>query len=291
MLRARNKCARFRAPWLVTLIGTCLPALADAGASAVESQDGGWLSNWFERSERARSEQPHWVTPVVTVTPRLEQELRYDQIWQTSPAGKTLWSYGGGKGVELIPFDPVEVIIGIPAWQDYNHGQHGWGDENLLFKLRLASANEESGNYIVTGFLGFTLPWGSAHTTGGHVVTTPTIAAGKGWGDFAVQSTFGVSIPDYGAASWGSGTPLLWNTALQYHVAWKLWPELEFNYTYWPDGQREGRSQLYITPGVVLGRLHVWRTAGFTVGLGYQTAVTSRPNNDHALILTARLPF
>ena len=47
-----------------------------------------------------QAEQPHWITPLVTVTPRLEQELRYDFSWQEK-FGVTTGLYGGGKGVEV----------------------------------------------------------------------------------------------------------------------------------------------------------------------------------------------
>lgn len=280
----------------VGIAGLFLLSLTLAADDPVKTWSGAfgdYFGDWFARVARAQEEQPHWITPLVTVTPRLEQEYRYDQLWQTNPSGRTLTSYGGGKGLELIPFDPVEIIVGVPAWQTYNHppNQNGWSDESILLKCRLASANGENGDYIVTGFLGFTLPWGSAHNSSGHVVTTPTIAAGKGWGVFDVQSTLGVSIPDYGAAAWGTGTPILWNTALQCRVARYFWPEFEFNYTYWPEGAREGRSQLYLTPGIAIGRFPIWERLAVTVAAGYQLAVTDRPTNDHALIVSARLPF
>ena len=41
-----------------------------------------YFADWFPRVTRIQSEQPHWVTPLVTVTPRLEEEYRYDQLWQ-----------------------------------------------------------------------------------------------------------------------------------------------------------------------------------------------------------------
>jgi hypothetical protein len=49
-----------------------------------------FFSKWFGMVSKARAEQPHWMTPLVTVTPRLEQEYRYDQSMQYK-AGKVLW--------------------------------------------------------------------------------------------------------------------------------------------------------------------------------------------------------
>src|ERR1700722_8732672 len=96
----------------------------------------GYFADWFKRASKTQAEQPHWVTPLVTVTPRLEQEYRYDQLWQTVPGDHTVVSYGGGKGLELIPAERVEVIIGVPAWQTENDlkNKSGWTDQNFLIK-------------------------------------------------------------------------------------------------------------------------------------------------------------
>jgi hypothetical protein len=75
-----------------------------------------YFADWFPRVTRVQSEQPHWVTPLVTVTSRLEEEFRYDQFWQSQPHGVTTDNFGGGKGLELIPFQNVELILGVPAW-------------------------------------------------------------------------------------------------------------------------------------------------------------------------------
>jgi hypothetical protein len=37
------------------------------------------------------------MTPVITVTPRLEQELRYDQSFQSMGHGQETANYGSGK--------------------------------------------------------------------------------------------------------------------------------------------------------------------------------------------------
>src|ERR1017187_9039530 len=67
-----------------------------------------FFSKWFGMVSKTQAEQPHWMTPLVTVTPRLEQEFRYDQSIQSTAGGNTLTSYGGGKGLELIPCENVE---------------------------------------------------------------------------------------------------------------------------------------------------------------------------------------
>jgi len=237
-----------------------------------------YFANWFERVAKTQAEQPHWVTPLVTVTARLEQEFRYDQIWQSRPHGDALYSFGGGKGLELIPTEHTEVILGIPAYQFRKHDTketNGFADENLLLKYRLLAANEDHGNYIVTAFMGLTLPTGSEHNTQDETIFTPTLAFGKGWGDFDVQATLGASIPANAVGN--LGTPILANAALQYRILRFLWPEVEVNTTYWPNGEREGKQQTFITPGLVIGKIPIWRRLGATVGAGYQEAFSSHP--------------
>jgi len=252
------------------------------------------FSQWFARVTKTQAEQPHWITPLVTVTPRLEEEYRFDESFQSSAGGNTLTSYGAGKGLELIPCENVEVILGVPAWQSHNKAtvQDGFADDNFLLKYRLLSANEDSGNYILTAFLGATVPSGSAANTSGRYTFTPAIAGGKGWGRFDVQSTLGVSLPtDDGTAPKGPGTPLVFNTALQYKLGTSVWPEVEANYTYWANGEHEGREQLFLTPGLLFGRFSIWDRLGMTVGLGYQVAVTAKPLSYNNFILTVRFPF
>jgi hypothetical protein len=248
-----------------------------------------FIQDWIARSEQAKADQPHWMTPLVTVTPRLEQEFRLDESWQAAPHG-----LGGnltGPRLELIPTEPFELILTPPSYVTPSRprGLDGWGDTSFLVKYRLAAANEESGNYILTLFMAASAPTGSRLNGAGHAVFTPTIALGKGYGDFDLQSTVGVSFPNGGMDR--LGMPLVYNTAFQYRVLKAIWPELEVNYTWFPDGVRAGQSQVYLTPGVILGRLPIWKTLGFVIGAGCQVAVTRHRSYDRNWILSIRTPF
>jgi hypothetical protein len=53
--------------------------------------------------DKTQSQQPHWITPIATTTPRLEEEVRYDQDWLQHADGYTWNEYDGAKGLELIP--------------------------------------------------------------------------------------------------------------------------------------------------------------------------------------------
>ncbi len=288
---------------LFSLVSPCLAQTtpdAQAHSSPFATAIVDYFSNWFARVSAIQSEQPHWVTPLVTVTPRLEEEFRYDQFWQGQQHGIATENFGGGKGLELIPFKNTEFILGVPAWIAHNGAiQHatkthkpatdGWADETFLVKYRLLSANEENGNYIVSAFMGFSAPTGTAGNSNRHGVFTPTIALGKGFGDFDVQMTAGISLPDGGLQR--LGMPVAWNTAFQYRMGRLFWPEFEVNYTWWPNGGREGETQVFLTPGVVIGRIPVYERVGVTAGVGYQVAVTDKPAYNHAVILSGRIPF
>jgi hypothetical protein len=273
-------------------------AAADTNDVAQGKPDAGYpllnyFSDWFVRVDQTRAEQPHWSPPVATVSPNLQEVLRYDIMQESLAGGRTLANFGSGKGLEFIPSEHIQFIVGIPPWQTENTSpkKNGWGDESFLVKYRFLSANEENGNYVFTGFLGLTVPNGSANYTTHHFVFTPTLAGGKGWGDFNIQGTAGVSVPDNRAGRNTLGTPVALNVTAQYRVAKILCPEVEANYTYWPNGTHEGLNQLFITPGLVVGKMRLWDRVGIMVGVGCQIAVTDHPLYHRNLLLTARMPF
>ena len=103
-------------------------AKAFGQASASQS---GFFRCWLKRVAETQAEQPHWITPVVTVTPRLEQEFRYDMSQQTQPNGTTiLRNFGGSKGLELIPTQHTELIFSPPPYitRSVNGVPDGYGN-------------------------------------------------------------------------------------------------------------------------------------------------------------------
>jgi hypothetical protein len=273
------------------------PALAEPPPAAPPRDRLAWppgefFGEWLAMASRTQAEQPHWITPLVTVTPCLEQEVRYDQFFQSASRGHVATDvFGGGKGVEIIPQERAELIVGIPAFLKRTRPRNtdGFGDWPFLLKLRLLSANEEHGNYIVTAFLGATMPTGSKNNGAGHAVFTPMLAFGKGWGDFDFQSTVGVSLPNGGLDR--LGIPVAYNTAIQYGLFRYFWPEFETNYTWFSYGEKSGHNQLYLTPGIVIGRIPIYERIGLTFGTGVQVAVTRYRAYNHNWIITARIPF
>ena len=250
------------------------------------------LEEWQARVTQTQAEQPHWVTPLVTVTPRLEQEFRFDILRQRTPGGEDLLNLGGGKGLELIPSRRIEIIIAAPPPYLIHHDRNikdGFGDETFLLKYRVASGNEEHSSYILTFFLGGSIPTGSYKNGSPAAVVTPTVAAGKGFGKLSVQSTLGVGLPVDSVQRLGHS--VAWNTAFQYRAKRFLWPELEVNSTFFKGGLNDGKKQTFLTPGVVIGRFPLHKRMGLTLGTGMQIAATHFHAFDHDFIITARLPF
>ncbi|MGH9731672.1 MAG: hypothetical protein ACRD4A_08225 [Candidatus Acidiferrales bacterium] len=258
------------------------------GQDALQAGDSGWLA----RATATQAEQPHWITPLATVTPRLEQEIRYDNFWEDGLfGGASLTNYDGGKGLELIPARHVEIILGVPPYIVHHNSsaRDGIGDTSLLLKYRFLSGNEGHGNYILTAFFGITAATATNGNGTGHGSVAPTLAFGKGWGDFDFQSTWGTSIP-MGAVS-RIGTPIIANNAFQYRVFRKFWPEMEVNSTWWSNGTKAGEKQVFLTPGIIYGRLPIHNRVGLTLGAGFQIAATHFHTFNHNIILSVRMPF
>ena len=276
---------------IILLISLCLfSASAWPQTTPAQSPGDDFVSEWFQRSALAEAEQPHWMAPLFTVTPRLVQQVRYDIGWQSN-AGLSTTNYGGGRGLELIPGEKAEILVSLPPYITHSSPaiHDGFGDMAFLFKYRAAAGNEKQGNYIVTALFGATVPTGSYSNGATHALLTPSLGLGKGWGNFDVQSTIGVTLPTGDIDK--IGTPLAWNTTLQYRILKKLWPESEVNSNFWANGNNAGKKQVFLSPGLMVGRIHLWKRVGFAVGGGVQIAATRFHNYDRNWTTSIRFPF
>lgn len=246
--------------------------------------------SWLERVSATQAAQPHWVTPVATVTPRLEQEFRFDVLHQETPTGNVT-NLDGGKGLELIPTWHTELLINLPPYLLHSNPKtlDGWGDVSFTAKWRFYARNEKKGNAILTGFLGGSIPTGQYKNGSISAVVTPTLAGGKGWGPFDIQATLGGTLPVNSVNK--LGRTIVSNTAFQVHTLKKLWPEVEINSTFWEGGTNDGKKQTLITPGLNLARFPIHKRVAFVCGAGFQIAATHYNQYNHAFIGTLRLPF
>jgi hypothetical protein len=255
-----------------------------------------FFNRYHARVTATQAAQPRWVTPLVTVTPRLEQEVRADFVRQRNNQDFNTWNLGGSKGLELIPERHVELIFNVPPFFDHTQPKQrdGFGDVSFLAKYRILSSNEEHGNGIVTAFLSATVPTGKNGNGSCCAVVTPTLAIGKGFGQLAVTSTAGGSLPI--SNSDGLGHTITWNNTIQYRVGKTgrsrfLWPEVEFNSSFYMGGANDGKSQAFATPGIIIGRIPLHNRTGLTFGAGEQIALTHFHTYNHSLVLTVRIPF
>ncbi len=249
------------------------------------------LDRWLSLADRVQAQQPDFLSPLVTTSGRLKQEFRYDIFEQPSPAGNRNYQFGGNKGFEFITSSRTQLLVGIPTYNvvSPNGPPGGFGDLPLMLKVRIASAEPSEGNYLLTFLLSATAPIGSHRYGSGAAVLTPTIALGKGWKKFDMQSTIGINLPTGNTTK--LGRQVLWNTAFQYRAGWKLWPELEANSTFFETGKFAGNTQLFLTPGLGFGRAHIAGRFRFSCASGMQFAATRFHTYDHRLLLSTRFSF
>ena len=80
--------------------------------------------SWLDMVSATQAAQPNWMTPLITVTPRLEQEFRWDVYDQqnghgSQGNGQHIVNYGGpgGPRIEFIPSYDWEVILAPPPYE------------------------------------------------------------------------------------------------------------------------------------------------------------------------------
>jgi len=262
--------------------------LDDAGNTRVQDD---WVHSWLHKVDEVRANQPHFVSPIVTTHVLLVQQYRYDMSWQQDPTDATVTSnYGASRGLEIIPARRLEVGIFPPGYLVHQSNiPDGFGDLSFQVKFRAFSATEGKGDYFVGFFLGGSLPTGTPPNGLGHTVLSPTLAAAKGIGPWDVQSTIGANLPATGTNL--LGRTIVFNTAVDYRIKGKIWPMVEQNSTFWSGGALDGKKQVFLTPGLVLGSFPLAERLHLSFGAGVQIAVTQFHQYNHRWILSVRFPF
>ncbi len=168
---------RVRRIWGLGIAVGLAVTLTPLAAHADGMLDPGVVHSWIDTVNASQEAQPHWMTPIITTTPRLEQELRwdfYDQQNGKPPQGngQRLLNDGGpgGPRVEFIPQYNTQITLAAPpviSASGPRGTQTSPGDWPVfLAKYRLMSANEEHGNYIVTAFFQMSVPSGYGFLAG-----------------------------------------------------------------------------------------------------------------------------
>jgi len=121
-----------------------LGAVGGSQATA-QNNDNAFFARFFERSSRSLAEQPHWLAPIFTATPRLEEMYVYD-ISSLNTAKGEATNFGGTKGLLLIPSEHINLVISPPPYVTHqNTAIHdGFGDMALLMRYRLQPATKST---------------------------------------------------------------------------------------------------------------------------------------------------
>jgi hypothetical protein len=140
------------------------------------------------------------------------------------------------------------------------------------------------------------VPTGSYKNGSINASVQPNVGGGKGFGNFDVQTTLGATLPTGAAAVTATGRPILWNTVAQYRIGKLFWPELESNATFYKGGSNDGKTQEFISPGIIIGKcaLHPSNPKsrpGLAFGAAMQVATSHFHTYNHALVLTTRWVF
>ena len=258
--------------------------------SNTDSNDN-WVHAWLRRVDETRASQPHFVSPIVTTHVMLVEQYRYDMSWQQDPTGNTITSnYGVSRGLEIIPTTRWEVGIFPPNYLVHqSKTADGFGDLAWQLKYRAFSAPEGKGDYFVGFFLGGSFPTGTPPNGQGHTVLSPAFAAAKGLGPWDIQSTIGANLPTSGTNLLGRA--IVFNTAVDYRIKGKVWPMIEQNSIFWSEGTLDGKKEVFLTPGLVLGSFPLAERLHLTVGGGVQIAATHFHQYNDRFILSVRFPF
>jgi hypothetical protein len=252
-------------------------------------------ARWQARATKTQAEQPKWAVPMYSPFPMVAQVFRLDYTRQRMANASDNWNIGGNKGFNFIPFARTQIDVFFPGYVLHGDGgQDGFSDTSVVAKYRFASVSEKRGNYIASASVGFSFPTGSYRNGTPSAVITPALHAGKGFGKLALFSSLGSGLPTSQTAT--SGRTILWNSVAQYKVRKYFTPELELNSTTYAGGTRDGKTQMFLSPGLMVGRLPLRRSdagsrIGLTFGIAFQTAISSYYTYNHGLAITTRFNF
>jgi hypothetical protein len=267
------------------------PAAANGATTAPDpSSQSGWLERWMRTVDEARASQPHYVAPIVTTHVVLVEQYRYDLSRQRDANGTVTSNFGASRGLEIIPTTRLEIGISPPPYLAHQSGlPDGFGDLSFQVKYRAFSAPEGKGDYFVGVFVAGSFPTGTPPNGVGHTIWTPTLAAAKGFGPVDIQTTLASGLPATGADL--LGRTIVSNTAVDYRIKGKVWPMLELNSTYWSGGALDGKKEVFLTPGLVVGSFPLVERLHLGLGVGVQIAVSDFHRYNHRWIGSVRLPF
>src|SRR5271157_341003 len=280
-----------------SLLFLLVAASVYAQSGSANSAPGGFFNRWLARTSATQAKQPAWAVPLVTTYTGLIQVVRVDFTRQIAPALTDTWNFDNSKGLNLVPWANTELVVDLPPYIEHNStAKDGFGDFSFLAKYSIASGNQQHGSYTLSAWVLTTIPTGSYKNGSTNASVQPNLGAGKGFGRFDVQTTLGATLPTGTPATTTSGRPVVWNTVAQYRIGRLFWPEIESNATFYKGGTNDGKTQEFITPGLIVGKCALRPSdpksrPGLAFGAGMQIAASQFHAYNHELVLTARWIF
>ena len=154
------------------------------------------IASWHALAAQVRANQPAWSSPLITTTGMLEQRFRFDLSEQHAGNGADTTVIDGGGGLDLIISNSNEVQIAASPYDIRNTHRQGFVDRLRRLDVwagEAAAGGEprEQWHYFVTVWLQIQAPTGIAPLTSHAWTYLPTLAVGKGWGDFDIPGHSG----------------------------------------------------------------------------------------------------
>ncbi len=237
--------------------------------------------------------QPSWMGPLIQSDARLGQAIRFSVSDAAFPGEQTL-NYGNNHGISLIAGRRFQFDLDPPSFFRNHSSAHkdGFGNAGTQLKWRIASGNAEHGNYAVSSIIYYAF---APRVYQNQMLTSfyaPAVAAGRGFGRFAVMSKFGGILPTGKIAQQGRG--IEWDVTAQVHSSVRTWLDVEDNALFNFDGPFDGKTQNFLTPAAFyMIRRREWNPEHATVvmGGGMQIATSSFHFYNHNLISELRVVF
>jgi hypothetical protein len=276
-----------------TIFSLALAAAFMASAAAATAQQS-FYERFRAHNAHMTGVQPTWMGPMIQLDSRLTQSARISFSNSYTPARTHTVNYGNYHTVGLIFGDRVQVNLIAPPYIQNNYApqRDGFGDAQVETKYRIASGNAEHGNYALTAKLTYNAPAASHQNGAATTVLVPTLAAGRAWGRFDVQTALGGVLPTGKIAV--QGRAVEWNTTAQVLAGEHLWLDVEDNALFNRGGPFDGKTQNFLTPAAFYTvRRKEWKPthAVVVLGLGMQIATSRFYFYNHNLIPEVRILF
>jgi hypothetical protein len=237
--------------------------------------------------------QPSWMGPLIQTDARLAQGVKLSVSNSNFPPVQPT-VYGNNHGFSLILDRRFQLDFVPPSFFRNHSSTHkdGFGNAGTQVKMRLASGNAQHGNYAVSAVLfhGF-----APRTYQNQLLSSyyaPSIAAGRGFGRFALLSTLGGFLPT--AKVEEQGRAIEWNLTAQAHASEHLWLDVENNTSYFFAGPADSQTQNFITPAAYyMVRRRDWgpEHTALVFDCGMQIATSHMHFYNHNLVTEMRILF